>query len=60
MILAKKGYEGQQQPVRQGTQNYSTTNWNPKEKTLIVWIYCSKKWASPNTFKQASRVAQSE
>lgn len=50
-IWAKKGYEGQQQPVRQGTQNYSAINWNPKPQTMITWIYCSKNWSAPNTFK---------
>lgn len=50
-VWAKKGYEGQQQPARQGTQNYSAINWNPKEQTMIVWIYCSKNWSAPNTFK---------
>jgi hypothetical protein len=50
-IWAKRGYEGQQQPVRQGSQGYSAINWNPNEQKLIVWIYCSSNWASPNTFK---------
>lgn len=50
-IWEKNGYEGQQQPVRRGTQNYSAINWNPREQTMITWIYCSKNWSAPNTFK---------
>ncbi len=50
-LWAKRGDEGQQQPLRQGSQSYWAINWNPERQTLIVWIYCSSNWSSPNTFK---------
>ncbi len=50
-VWAKKGEEGTQQPLRQGSQKYWAINWNPKEQSLIVWIFCSKNWSAPNTFK---------
>jgi len=51
MFWADKGEEGQQQPVRQGSQPYSATNWNPSPQQLIVWIYCSSNWSDPDKFK---------
>lgn len=50
-VWVTKGDQGQQQPLRRGSQKYSAINWNPKEQTLFVWIYCSSNWSSPNTFK---------
>jgi hypothetical protein len=50
-VWATKGDQGQQQPLRRGSQKYWAINWNPKKQTLTVWIYCSSNWSSPNTFK---------
>jgi hypothetical protein len=50
-VWAKKGVEGTQQPLRQGSQKYWAINWNPKPQKLAVWIFCSKNWSAPNTFK---------
>ncbi len=51
MLWVDKGQEGQQDPLRQGSQKYDVTNWSPQPQTLVVWIYCSNNWAAPNTFK---------
>jgi hypothetical protein len=51
MFWQQQGEEGQQQPVRQGSQKYAAINWTPQTQTLIVWIYCSNNWSQPNTFK---------
>ena len=50
-VWGDKGQEGQQQPVRRGSQPYNATNWDVKGQTMFVWIFCSKNWSAPNTFK---------
>jgi hypothetical protein len=50
-VWATKGNEGQEQPLRRGSQPYNATNWDTKAQTMFVWIYCSSKWSAPNTFK---------
>lgn len=51
MFWAQKGEEGQQDPVRQGSQKYEASNWSPQPQTLVVWIYCSSNWSAPNSFR---------
>jgi hypothetical protein len=50
-VWATKGDQGQQQPLRRGSQPYNATNWDTNEQTMFVWIYCSSNWSAPNTFK---------